>query len=55
MNLVEINRCRESIAARIEAEAERDGAAIRRSSMFRIKPLVRRCDSKNRTRPRPAA
>ncbi len=55
MTLAQINDARNAAAARMEAEAERDGAAIRRSSIFRIKPLVRRCDSKNRTRPRPAA
>lgn len=55
MNLVEINNARAVAAARMEAEAERDGAAIRRAGMFRIRPHVRRQDSKCRTRPRPAA
>lgn len=54
MQLVEINARREMIARMIEAEAERDAAAIRKSGFYRIKPNVRRCDSKTRTRPRAA-
>lgn len=41
-----------SLAARIEAEAERDAAAIRRAASFRIRPNLRRRDSKDRTRRR---
>jgi hypothetical protein len=52
MRLVE---SKAAMAARIEAEAERDGAAIRQAAQFRIKPLVRRRDSRDRVRPRPAA
>jgi hypothetical protein len=52
MRLVE---SKESLAARIEAEAERDAAAIRRAGYFRIRPNLRRRDSRDRVRPRPAA
>jgi hypothetical protein len=55
MKLVEINKARAAIAAQIEAEAERDGAAIRKSNTFRIRPSQRRRDSRNRVSPRPAA
>jgi hypothetical protein len=54
MKLVDINARRDMIAQMIEAQAERDAAAIRKASFYRIKPKVRRCDSKNRTRPRAA-
>ena len=56
MKLVnDIAQARNTIAAQIEAEAERDGMAIRRSNTFRIRPSQRRRDSRSRTRPRPAA
>lgn len=55
MQLIDINARRDMIAQMIEAQAERDAAAIRKSSSYRIKPNVRRCDSKTRTRPRHAA
>lgn len=55
MILVEINNARNTLAAKIEAEAERDGMAIRKSNGFRLRPPVRRRDSRTRTRPRPAA
>jgi hypothetical protein len=54
MKLVEITRRRDMIAQMIEDQAERDAAAISRMNQFRIKPNVRRCDSKTRTRPRAA-
>ena len=54
MQLVEINQRREMIAQMIEAQAERDANAIRKSGFYRIKPNTRRSDSKTRTRPRAA-
>lgn len=51
MKLVETS----TLAMKIEAEAERDAAAIRKMNEFRLKPLVRRRDSRDRTRRRPAA
>lgn len=50
-----IANARVAAEAAMEAEAERDGRAIRRANGWRIKPLVRRRDSRNRVRPRPAA
>jgi len=52
MRLVE---SKAALAARIEAEAERDGQAIKRAGQFRIRPHLRRRDSRDRVRPRPAA
>lgn len=46
---------RETAAARMEAEFERWGVAIRKANAYRIKPNLRRRDSRSRTRPRPAA
>lgn len=48
-----IASAREAAAARMEADAERDAAAIRKASIYRIKPNLRRRDSRDRTRPRP--
>jgi hypothetical protein len=48
----EIISQREAIARMIEAEAERDARAIRKSSVYRIKPNLRRRDSRDRVRPR---
>ena len=39
----------------MEAEFERWGVAIRKANGYRIKPNLRRRDSRNRVRPRPAA
>ena len=54
MRLVEDRRKPLSLAEQIEAEAERQGAAIRQANKFRIRPIHRR-DSRTNTRPRPAA
>lgn len=54
MTLVEITKARNTIAAQIEAEAERDGMAIRKSNGFRIRGKQPRRDSRSRTRPRAA-
>ena len=55
MRLVEDRRKPLSLAEQIEAEAERQGAAIRQANKFRIRPIQRRRDSRTNTRPRPAA
>lgn len=48
-----IAAARDLAAARMEAEAERDARAIRKASVYRIKPNLRRRDSRDRVRPRP--
>ena len=47
-----VNVSRETLAAAIEREAERDAMALRRASMMRLRPHVRRRDSRQRVRPR---
>ena len=56
MKLVNENivKARKEIEAQIDAEAARDGAAIRKSHGFRLHKPTRRQDSRCRTRPRVA-
>jgi hypothetical protein len=50
-----VANARATAAAAIETEFERWGVAIRKANAYRIKPNLRRRDSRDRVRPRPAA
>jgi len=52
MQLVEINKIRDQIEQQIDDQAERDAKAIRKAGFYRIKPNVRRGET--RIRPRAA-